>query len=390
MSTLQLSLIAAGVLFVIGIALYNWIQLRRARRAAAALRRGPTGTAGPTHRGERVEPTIAARESARASAIAENPGRDVDLVDEAFEPPLEVVQSAVVDASSPARIPGMQARASADAAVLASPDPDIEYVVTLQPASPIGAAALAAGLHARPGKPARWLGRAGPGMPWQRLSDDTPGQFTEIAGCLLLADRNGVATRPMLDAFARLVRDIASTLPAAYEAPDAALAAERAEALDRICADLDVQIGLTLLKNGPATIPGTKLRGIAEAAGFHLREGGRFEYVQEETGTVLYSLQNYRSEPFTSETLRVTTTPGAVFVLDVPRVPDPVRTFDQMKLAAKRMVQTLDASLVDDNRRPLDDAALAAIRQQVQAAAGALREVHIEPGSPRALALFGS
>ena len=78
-----------------------------------------------------------------------------------------------------------------------------------------------------------------------------------------------------------------------------------------------------------------------------------------------------------------------MFLLDVPRVADPARVFDQMKLAAKRMAQTLDAALVDDNRRPLDDAALAAIREQVQATAAALREVNIEPGSPRALALFG-
>ena len=35
-----------------------------------------------------------------------------------------------------------------------------------------------------------------------------------------------------------------------------------------------------------------------------------------------------------------------------------------MKLVARRMAQTLDGVLVDDNRRPLDDAALAAIRQQ--------------------------
>ena len=66
---------------------------------------------------------------------------------------------------------------------------------------------------------------------------------------------------------------------------------------------------------------------------------------------MLYSLQNYRSEPFTADTLRLTSTPGAVFLLDVPRVADPVRVFDQMKLAAKRMTQTLDAALVDDNRR---------------------------------------
>jgi hypothetical protein len=60
-----------------------------------------------------------------------------------------------------------------------------------------------------------------------------------------------------------------------------------------------------------------------------------------------------------------------------------------MKLAARRMAQTLDATLVDDNRRPLDDAAFAAIREQVQATAAGLRAVHIDPGGPRALALFG-
>jgi hypothetical protein len=54
------------------------------------------------------------------------------------------------------------------------------------------------------------------------------------------------------------------------------------------------------------------------------------------------------------------------------------------------LAHTLGADLVDDNRRQLDEAALAAIRKQVDAAAVALREVGIEPGSPRALALFGA
>ena len=78
-------------------------------------------------------------------------------------------------------------------------------------------------------------------------------------------------------------------------------------------------------------------------------------------------------------------------MLDVPRVADPLRAFDQMKLAAKRMAHTLGGDLVDDNRRPLDDAALAAIRT-----AGAMRpptrcaSCRIDPGSPRALALFGA
>ena len=42
-------------------------------------------------------------------------------------------------------------------------------------------------------------------------------------------------------------------------------------------------------------------------------------------------------------------------------------------------------------RRPeLTDAALATIREQVEAAAEALRAMHIEPGSARALALFSA
>jgi len=261
--------------------------------------------------------------------------------------------------------------------------------VTLQPVRPVAAGALAAGLHARLGRPLRWFGRRGSGLPWQLLKSNTTGEFSEIAACLLLANRAGAATVPLLDAFVRAVTDVAAALPAALLAPDVAAEAARAEALDRICADLDVQIGITVLKTDGAMIPGTRLRGIAEAAGFRLADGGRFDWVQEETGAVLYALQNYRSEPFTADTLRVTSTPGAVFLLDAPRVVEPVRVYDQMKLAAKRMAQTLDATLVDDNRRALDDAALNAIREQVRNTASALREVHIEPGSPRALALFG-
>src|SRR5207248_1961115 len=100
--------------------------------------------------------------------------------------------------------------------------------------------------------------------------------------------------------FLRLASEIAATISATVVAPDAQSEAERAEALDRICADLDVQVGLTLLKAGPGTIAGTRLRGVAEAAGFRLTENGRFDWIHEDTGSVLYSLQNFRSEPFTA------------------------------------------------------------------------------------------
>jgi len=413
MTSLQLGLIAAGVLLVIGVIIYNWWQERRVRARLDST----FSNLGKTEQrvapaSERVEPTLNRRDSTdepmltRAGAAeATSPSRVAidDVEDQGFELPVKVQARMAATEGRTDVTPDFTSDDEADAEPLlapaverlvhddkhgAQPDPDIECIVALQPAKPVPVDVIAPALQARLGKRLRWFGRRGVSMPWQLLKPETAGEFSDIVACLLLADRTGAASIPMLDGFAALLAEIAPALPATFIAPDVQREATRAETLDRICADLDVQIGLTLFKPPPGTIAGTRLRGVAEAAGFRLA-GGRFEWVQEETGAVLYTLQNFRSEPFTAESMRSTPTPGAVFLLDVPRVADPARVFDQMRLAAKRMAQTLDAALVDDNRRPLDDQGLAAIRVQVQKTADALKAVHIDPGSPRALALFG-
>ena len=60
-------------------------------------------------------------------------------------------------------------------------------------------------------------------LPWQRLTSDTPGEFAEIAACLLLADRNGAASRAQLDTFVRVVGEHrAARCPRRCHAPDVA------------------------------------------------------------------------------------------------------------------------------------------------------------------------
>jgi hypothetical protein len=398
-SPLQLGLIIAGVVLVVGVLIYNWWLERRVQRRIAATFRRPDGVTVQPVGGasiQRVEPTLRTDASGAstfpANAVpAFRPGADEDESD--WEPPIDVVAQGPVSEGTSDEIAvatPMARSVDGDAGGHRRPDPEIECIVTLQPAKPVGVGALAAGLHARLGKRLRWFGRTAPEAAWHILASDTRGEFVEIAACMLLADRNGAASRAQLDTFVRVMGELAPLLPAAMSVPDVGAETDRADTLDRLCADVDVQIGLTLLKGEAAGIPGTKLRGVAEAAGFRLTAGGRFEWIQEETGAIHYTLQNLRNEPFTADTLRLSATNGVVFLLDVPRVADPPRAFDHMKLAAKRMAHTLGAELVDDNRRPLDDAALAAIRKQVDAAAMALREVGIEPGSPRALALFGA
>ena len=382
MNPLFLGLLVAGALVVVGVLIYNWLQERRARRRLEAAFRKTADSSVGAAGSSRVEPMLRSGddvETASQQSVAIDTGETSEQELERLSLPDELADLSI-------EMPLSDPRADRSAV---APDPDIECVVALQLPRPLATATFASALMIRHAKPVRWLGRRGVGLPWQAIDAALPGPWHELAACLLLADRAGAARRADIETFLRTVDAIARDLSAGTALPDAAGEAERAEALDRYCADLDVQIGLTILKAEVGQIAGTRLRGVAEAAGFRLNATGYFDYLQEETGAVLFSLQNYKQEPFTPESLRVLTTPGVVLLLDVPRVADPVKVLDQMRLLAKRLTQTLEGVLVDDNRRPLTDAALAAIRGQVQATAAALRESHIDPGGSRALRLFG-
>ena len=69
---------------------------------------------------------------------------------------------------------------------------------------------------------------------WQRITGETPGELGEVAACLLLADRNGAASRAQIEAFHRVIAEIAPTLPAAWLAAPVDDEAARAEELDRL------------------------------------------------------------------------------------------------------------------------------------------------------------
>lgn len=381
MNPLFLGLVVAGLVLVVGVIVYNRLQMRRARvqRRRAAVARQTAGEGARRDAGEgRAEPML--RSEGHAEPGDAVPAMPAASLAAAPEPTMEPEESALDELPEP-----LGARASGDAS---APDPEIECVVLLRPAQPVPTGALGSALGGGFAKPVRWLGRIDSGLPWRPIDASGSGPWREIAACMLLADRQGAVRRDDLDTFLQAVEGVVADTGAECEWPDERAEADRAEALDRLCAELDIQIGLTIQRSDHGQISGTKLRGIAEASGFRLTSAGQFDYVQEETGAVLYSLQNSRPEPFTLESLRAATVSGVVLLLDVPRVVDPPKTFDQMRLVAKRLTQTLEGTLVDDNQRRLDDAALGAIRSQVQAAAAALREAQIEAGGARAMRLF--
>jgi hypothetical protein len=374
MNPLFLGLLAAGIALVAVVILYNWIQERRARRRVESAFRSAADVL-PVKERERVEPQLRTEATAGSSASIETEPEPDDI------PPMPSETSAE-------RLPDVLPATRAERAGTA-PDADIECVVHLEPQQAVRSDSLSGLLGAKFAKPSRWLGRRGRDLPWQAIDTAHGGPWEELAACLLLANRAGAVSLEGVEQFLHEVSRAGAALPAAFALPDPAAEAGRGEELDRFCADLDVQVGLTILRSDHGQIAGTRLRGVAEAAGFRLNGAGSFDFLQDDNRAILYSLQNYRQEPLTVESLRQLQTPGLVLLLDVPRASDPVRVFDQMRLAAKRMAQTLECVLVDDNRRPLNDASLASIRAEVQATAVALRQANIEPGGPRALRLFG-
>ena len=158
---------------------------------------------------------------------------------------------------------------------------------------------------------------------------------------LQMVSRNGVVSEGDLVEFRTQLETLAAAHGGKVSAPPMREALAAAQALDRVCADVDVQIALHVL----------------EPAETSIRNEG-FSVGQRADGVTL--------------------------MLDVPRTPDLSRSYAAMVEAARR----LGGRLVDDNGNSLDERALAAIGVEVESIRNRLVEAGIEPGSPLALRLF--
>jgi len=216
--------------------------------------------------------------------------------------------------------------------------------------------------------------------------DETrPSPVHSLAFCLQLADRSQAVTFEQLDAFQKHVEVVASLLSASYTPFDVALETERAKALDKACAQLDLQIGLTLHgKVGP--VPGLQLLQTAQKLGIVL-EKGALRYYRE--GQEMFRIESHDGTALSEERLRKAIQ-DPVMLLDVPQVYRPEQSFDEMLKLATQLAQALSAQLVDDRQRPVNEQGLALIRTEIGKATQALRDIGIDPGSSRALRLFAA
>jgi hypothetical protein len=326
MSELQIGLLAIGGLVVAGVLVYNRLQERGASRDADR-----------TFRSQHADALLDSPPPARAAA----------------EPP-------------------RMSHRPPPPAPTAGPDPAIDYIVEFASEKADGHAAVQEEWPAIERRHARraLIAPGADGKSWR-------------AG-LQLVSRDGAVGEADLIEFRSALETVAAYIGATVSAPEMRTAVERARALDDVCAETDIQVVLHV-QGGP--FPGTKIRAAAEAGGLALEADGSFALRNEEQ-VLIYKLGARDGTAFSAATVKDAMPAALSLSLDVARVPDTRRSFESMARLAHQLVAVLGGSIVDDNGNVLDDKAVAAIAQQLDAVRARLEAQGVTPGSPTALRLF--
>lgn len=213
-----------------------------------------------------------------------------------------------------------------------------------------------------------------------------PAAVIQLRVALQLADRRGALAEEELVSFRALVTQWAQGLNATVNAPDPGAYVETARELDQFCTDADVAIGLNVVAAGSGTLSGTKLRGCLEAAGMRF-ERGAYRLLDAQ-GRQLFTVERQGGEALDPNQLKTATITGVTLLLDVPRVAQGLKVFDQLVETSKQLSTALGGSLVDDNRAPVTEAGLDQIRDQLRRIYAAMDARGIPAGSSAALRLF--
>lgn len=358
-SDLQLALIGLGATAVASVWAYNKWQERGHRKLAERI----------LHGGEKQDVLLGAA-SGDASADRVEPGQRME--------------------------PGMAAAAGVAAADTAASSPWADGLADALAHLDFAEAIAAPSLWAAQaewaghlGKTLHWLGQSGgqSDADWRLLSAHDAGRYTKVICALQLADRRGAVTEGELETFIDGIGAVATQLAGVAVMPQLEASLAQARALDEFCASVDFQLAVHVATLAGAAFSGTKLRGLAEAAGMQLDDDGRF-HLKDDTGDTLYTLGNVGVELFDGDTLRSLSTHAVTLSLDVPNVAQGPQVFDHMVSAARQLAQALGGALVNAQHVPLTDDMIAGIRARIEEIQARMAAQQIAAGSARARRLF--
>jgi hypothetical protein len=214
---------------------------------------------------------------------------------------------------------------------------------------------------------------------WRRALPGASGSRTHWRAALQLVSRNGVVGEAELIEFRSEIETLAARSGAGVSAPEMREALDAARALDRSCADADIQVAFHVVGAGTAGFAPDAVTRALNANG--LDEQDRLRWSRSDAlGRELFSVVIESDQA--DRVMRLTIS------MDVPRTPDLRRSYEAMVLLARDLASALGGTLQDDNARTLDEHALSAIAAQLEPVRADLEQRGFPPGGALALRLF--
>jgi len=285
MSELQLGLLIAGALAVVGVLLYNRLQERSVRHKAEQAFASRHVDVLLTQASARREPSLAAAVMRRDDDVAGPPEEDL-------------------------------------------PDDRLDYVIELSAATPIAAALVVEGWQGIERRFARrvLLAALEGDSRWRRIGAGLPGRYARWRAALQLVSRNGVTGEAELVEFRSEIETLAAHAGATVSAPEMREALDAARALDGECLDADIQVAFHVVMPRSGGIDTHKVEAALDAEGLAGEGNGRWIRL-DASGHELYGVTTDQGAG-AGEIFRLTVT------MDVPRTPDLKRSYESMVLLA--------------------------------------------------------
>lgn len=346
MTDLQLSLIAAGGVLIVGVFSYNkWQEIKARKSVERAFAGGQDDVL--MQGGGRQEPNLAHHEGMSAEQVQELPATASSTHPaKAQELPIDGLIDCVIPLSVEGPLRGEK------------------LIPVLQSLRHVG------------NKPVHYVGLRVNGG-WEPVAHGV--QYSQLKLGVQMASRSTALNELEYSELITRMRQVADEIGAEPEVPDMMDVMARARSLHQFVVEHDAQLGINLQSNGAPWAINTLLIAL-EKQGFDVRPDGRFVMPDGEGG-FLFSLS-------TNVTVAAETTSRLTLLLDVPCVAPAKDGFGAMAACARALAERLDASIVDDGNQLLLDAALDEIASQVQSFYSEMETSQIPAGSTRALRLF--
>jgi FtsZ-interacting cell division protein ZipA len=379
-TTLQIALIVIGVAVVAGIIIFNkWQEGRHRRRADRAF---------PDHfRDPLLEREPGSEFTERSEPVLENSANDETPASAGAAPAQE--DSGALESS---KLPGYRPpKQRVQPPLPEKLDSRVDCCIRVEAVEPIEVPRLWAAqaeVFDKFPRTLRWYAFDDRDNHWRRINGTVTGSHHWYLAALQLVDREGVISESDFVYFARTLQNLADQFHAVPGGiPSRIEVLSHARALDRFCAEVDVQIAINVVAEQP--MAGSRIFALAEAEGLRLESDGSF-HARANDNRTLYVLSNGESPLFERTNLATLKTRHLSLVLDLPRVIDAASEFEDMLRFAANLSRTFNAVVVDENGHPFGTESIDAIRTLVRGYQSRMGEEGIPPGGSLARRLFGA